>query len=116
MNQEIKKLWIEDLRANGDKQGKQWLQQDGKFCCLGRLCELAVREGVIKSPGISKFDISFYDDNLTNLSLKVQEWSGITDSEALLNQPIGIHRCLIELNDKANYTFAQIADVIEEQF
>lgn len=116
MNQEIKKLWIEDLRANGDKQGKEWLQQDGKFCCLGRLCELAVREGVIEPPVFKESNTALYDNAFQVLPKKVLEWSGITDARAFLNDPVGVYRFLVSLNDRANYTFAQIADVIEEQF
>ena len=57
INQDIKQRWVEDLRANSDKQGigslrrgKPGAPAQDTFCCLGRLCELAVQDGVIPPP------------------------------------------------------------------
>ena len=48
MNAEVKKLWIDDLRAHPELQGRERMKSgDGtQFCCLGRLCELALIAGV----------------------------------------------------------------------
>ena len=51
MHQRVKKLWIEDLRANVDKQGRGRLTRVTEKgvendCCLGRLRKLALTDGV----------------------------------------------------------------------
>jgi hypothetical protein len=38
MKEEVKNLWIADLRANPEKQGFGALHTDTGECCLGRLC------------------------------------------------------------------------------
>ena len=32
--------WVEALRSGKYKQGRQYLNQDGKYCCLGVACEV----------------------------------------------------------------------------
>src|SRR5689334_11788613 len=49
MNKEVKDQWVAALRSGEYEQGKGTLQEDGKFCCLGVLCELAVKAGVTTS-------------------------------------------------------------------
>ena len=44
MNQEIKKRWIEALRSGEYQQGKESLFHCGKFCCLGVLTDLYIKE------------------------------------------------------------------------
>ena len=40
MNPEIKAKWIEALRSGKYEQGQGKLNKNGKFCCLGVLCEV----------------------------------------------------------------------------
>lgn len=49
MKKEIADKWIAALESGEYKQGQNVLRSDdGFYCCLGVLCELAVKEGVIK--------------------------------------------------------------------
>lgn len=55
MNPEIKARWVRALRegqledGTPIEQGKRRLEtEDGKFCCLGVLCKIAVADGVIE--------------------------------------------------------------------
>src|SRR5579859_4351947 len=57
MNQEIKARWTAVLRSGEYQQGTGHLSKGGKLCCLGVLCELAVKDGVITSA------IPYPDDN-----------------------------------------------------
>lgn len=50
---EVKTLWLEALRSGRYEQGEKNLERDGKFCCLGVLCDLAVQAGVIEKKGTS---------------------------------------------------------------
>lgn len=76
-------------------------------------CEIYQREiGDLKvEDGLD--GIRIYDENHASLSTKVQDWLGINNGTGCLNSPIERYRTLVELNDKAGYTFDQIADVIE---
>lgn len=38
---ELKFKWTSALRSGEYKQGKGYLEDDGKFCCLGVLCKVA---------------------------------------------------------------------------
>ena len=40
MTPELKTKWIEALRSGKYEQGKHYLKVNGKFCCLGVLCEV----------------------------------------------------------------------------
>jgi hypothetical protein len=40
MKKEIKKRWVDALRSGEFRQGRRYLKRDGKYCCLGVLCEI----------------------------------------------------------------------------
>ena len=129
MNKEIKQKWIKALRSGRYTQGKLSLREKnyyakpgkpGKpsFCCLGVLCEVAIKEGVIKDP--KKYDI--YDmtylypginrDQL--LPSKVADWAGLNSVNPTVESPLGTITSLAELND-GGYNFNEIAGIIEAQ-
>lgn len=128
MNPEIKAQWVNALRSGEYEQGKYQLHyQDGainEYCCLGVLCDLAVKAGVdvhLEKDGTS---VS-YGDQTGALPGPVQEWAGLDVANPMT--PImssHIHDytdphvqdspvTLAELNDSGRMTFADIADVIE---
>lgn len=41
MDPELKAKWVEALRSGNYQQGRYSLKKDGKYCCLGVLCEVA---------------------------------------------------------------------------
>src|SRR6202034_2277081 len=51
---EVRELWVKTLLSGEYKQGTDYLQKDGKFCCLGVLCEIAVKKGVIPEPKLRR--------------------------------------------------------------
>lgn len=125
--------------------GALHLKGDG-YCCLGVLCSLAEAEGVVTLANSRGSSYTIYqavndsnDASTTALPEAVAEWAGIeiTDKEnkvsALdslwreipLPTPVVIERedsvevtldTLMALNDTGNFTFNQIADIVEEQF
>jgi len=135
MNQEIKARWTAALRSGEYQQGKGVLRKNGKLCCLGVLCELAVKDGVITSA------ISYPDDDYSfteygefgeelNLPLAVMGWAGLDSSNPevdLSSAPEGVifkpggnvssteSPSLAGINDSGT-PFAVIADVIDAQF
>lgn len=121
-----RKAWLEALRSGKYKQTTGKLKsRNGAYCCLGVLCEVA--EVPKKFNG---FDYtygpedgkSWKDRSSTSLPTQAMEWLGVTISEPKLAKPVtitkgGIERqvsSLITLNDDYGWSFAQIADAIEE--
>ena len=122
MNADIKAQWTAALRSGEYVQGQNYLNIDGKLCCLGVLCELAVKAEVISMD--EGFGIVFYDGKNDVLPTPVREWAGLPeDGESNPNNPhvsMGEDRVsLAELNDGENgyepHTFGQIADIIDAQ-
>jgi len=50
MNKRIKKLWVEALRSGEYEQGLYKMKSHGKYCCLGVLQEVALKDGVKFEP------------------------------------------------------------------
>lgn len=82
MKPEIKAKWFAALRSGEYDKGTGALNRDYKFCCLGVLCELAVKEGVIKPPKFyglyARYGAASRGEwNETFLPPKVAKWAGI---------------------------------------
>lgn len=124
MNPEIKAQWVADLRSGEFEQGQNYLNADGKLCCLGVLCEQAVKAGIIESGEDN--GIIFYDGKENVLSETVRAWAGLPEAGPEIvnefNPSVTVDDtpvALAELNDGENgwerHTFEQIADLIEAQ-
>lgn len=111
MNKEIQRQWVAALRSGEYKQGHGVLESNGRFCCLGVLCDLAVKAGVVKR-GASPVNkpVSFVDpydpEDLTGRPpMVVEKWAGL-DAVRVGH--------LIRLNDIERLPFDRIANIIEE--
>lgn len=126
MNQEIKKAWTNALRSGAYRQGRLHLQTNEAFCCLGVLCDLATKAGIVGREtlrlGSSTKKISFYnpsnstDASDTHLPGCVAEWAEIEGrhKEEDVRTPVlasGVY--LVDLNDKG-MSFSEIAALLEE--
>ena len=84
MNPLIKAKWVSALRSGEFKQGTMQLRTlDDKYCCLGVLCALAVREGVIDPPlpGVQgQFTDAYYFDGNKNSSHAIAPTDGSATS------------------------------------
>lgn len=107
MNQEVKKMWVEALRSGEYQQGKHHLNDNGKFCCLGVLCDLAVKDGVnLKvNPEPQNSYVITYDEHRCWLPHKVAGWAQF---------PYDKSGGLVEMNDKLNCSLEEIALYIEK--
>lgn len=115
--------WLEALRSGEYKQGTCYLNNDGKYCCLGVLCDIAskhrvVEKGVSETQTIyfSKGDLSYaYDQSLPE---SLVYFLGFMDDSGYFGEDheleVGYLNALSSLNDSGKYTFPQIADFIEE--
>lgn len=122
MRAEIKIIWLNKLRSGELTQGQGQLKTfDGEYCCLGVLCEAAVEAGII-SPAVWDDDSYDYNGESGVLPSSVMNWAGLSTTNPIIATPdelldsprFGCETSLAELNDIAGYTFAQIANVIEE--
>lgn len=118
MKADIAKAWADELRSGGWKQGRAALRRTdgaggarGNYCCLGVLCELAVRAGVIPAP-VLEADSCHYvygvgaDTDGGVLPRAVQRWAGMRTTE-------GAYRNGTLISDNGGGdTFPRIADII----
>lgn len=101
---EVYQLWLDALRSGKYRQGQGQLRQtDGnghnRFCCLGVLCDLAVKDG-----GPKWNSERGPENHAAEPSAKILKFMGLTDNE--VNDLIG-------LNDDELRNFKEIADYIE---
>jgi hypothetical protein len=129
---EIKAQWLAALRSGEYEQAKGYLNvikpvdhavpssRGGKagMCCLGVLCDLAVRAGVVETEvwepdaGGAQF-MRYGDERETTLPpYEVVVWAGMSDLNPHVKS--GAHMgYLTALNDTTGCSFAEIADAIE---
>lgn len=104
------KKWVRALRSGKYKQGKKTLATvDGKFCCLGVACELAIKDGVdiIKEKAPDGF---LYDGKSGILPARVRKWLGLRSNVGTF----GKDGDLSVLNDSGT-RFKTIANIIESE-
>lgn len=112
MKEEIKDLWVAALNSGEYKQGTLWLRNNDKFCCLGVLCDLAVKAGVTTQEPLSPTNpqVVMYGGTHTGaLPANVVKWAGIQADQRVPS----LNRAFSILNDQDGLDFQQIADIIE---
>jgi hypothetical protein len=135
MIKEIADRWVEALRSGNYPQGRWELHtDDDRYCCLGVLCELAVRDMVISPPVKMSFR-HWYAGETKVPPPVVWQWAGMFDGLArtvthrMLKEKFGdkiasplypdngegdnVTFNLASLND-SGVPFTVIADIIEE--
>src|SRR5580692_6183029 len=80
--QKVQRKWVRALRSGKYQQGRSKLHNlENQFCCLGVLCDLAVKAGVISTPLVDSSVGSYsYEDAAYYLPVAVRTWSGVRDS------------------------------------
>ena len=124
MKEDVKNKWVAALRSEDYKQGRNALESNGSFCCLGVLSNIAVEEGLCTKKtkdNSGKGLVTFYDkfDNFGwegTLPMAVKEWADMKDTVGTLPDGVEVKSSLLQLNDSAKYSFEQIADVIERNW
>lgn len=106
MHVELKAKWLEALRSGDYDQGTGSLCRDGRYCCLGVLCEVM---------GIASVRHEDNGERVYYVECPTSDGS-VTAPPAGANTGIpndDINK-LIRLNDDDGANFLQIADWIEE--
>jgi hypothetical protein len=116
MNSTIKAQWVAALRSGEYKQGTNYLRKEDRFCCLGVLCDLAVKAKVVSWEPLPTVDVWDCGNLLAILPDEVQRWAGLKkgDPEVIVD---GSEKgtMLSRANDVLLLKFPAIADLIEAQ-
>ena len=127
--QKIRRRWVAALRSGKYKQITGALRQKynkgGRkssfegYCCLGVLCELAVKAKVIGPPVQNSGGIFIYSGNDSELPQKVREWAGLTTVDGKFTDEKLREKTkqndLAGLNDYSGKRFRGIASIIESE-
>lgn len=118
--QEHRRLWLEALRSGKYTQGRMRLATTYgddipvRYCCLGVACDVAIKSGL--DLDVAKVDggaALTFDGGSRVLPDRVQEWLGLEDRSPELRSTSEM-MSLVGLNDSGDYTFEEIADLIEK--
>lgn len=134
MRQEVREEWVAALRSGEYTQGHTRLRKrntrtgEDELCCLGVLCELAVRHGAIQPATLDWEDSTMQYNDWTYpdgedkhgayLPQSVMDWADVSSNDIKVQLPAGDgeysggRESLVSLND-GGFTFPQIADMIE---
>ena len=108
MKKEIADKWVKALRSGEYNQTTETLQNGNGYCCLGVLCLLGQKEGVV----VDSENSILVGDSLED-QVDVKEWSGI---KTTCGKFAGGEPNLAQLNDEKGYDFNQLANVIEKEW
>lgn len=106
---EVVKRWTEALRSGQYKQGEMSLCDDGRYCCLGVLCDLYKDEFKLNAETYGTE--TEFDGHSCTLPNTLCEAFGLTDLGRYKTES-GLQSLAAD-NDSGN-TFAEIADTIEQ--
>lgn len=105
MNKENVTKWVSALISGKYPQGRFYLEDSGKFCCLGVACNISMELLKVKRVECGNGFIS-YNNNIATLPMVVKEWLDISDQ---------MQYTLIGLNDDQKLSFSKIADFLESE-
>ena len=113
--EKVRRMWVRALRSGKYQKGTMKLRgADNTFCCLGVLCDLAVKQGVIPEPTLSKREGKYSYAHSTNfLPSVVKDWAGLKTTRGNMSANFGTS--LANVNDYKYTEFGPIADLIESK-
>ena len=108
---ELRQLWVNALRSGEFKQGKAVLRStDNEYCCLGVLCEVAARQGLMPA-GIQLGECYSYSGETKWLAPHVAELVGLNNVCGGIDMS---SRALTTMNDQG-MSFDAIANFIASE-
>jgi len=109
---DLMKRWIAALRSGEYKQGRGQLVDNGKYCCLGVLCDISKKQFKLK---IHSDYVEANKLNFTGLLPDNLEYYLGLNKDIDSNGNIrSFSDYLVELNDRKNSQFKTIANYIEK--
>ena len=109
MDAQVKEKWVAALRSGEYEQGTSALLRDGKYCCLGVLCDIVDKDGWEEKNNHTSYRLFKYGDTREDTTLPdgLRDKLNITDTQ-ICN--------VMTMNDSSNDDFNTIADYIEKEF
>lgn len=109
---EARAAWCAALRSGRFRQQTGCLEEDGRQCCLGVACRIAIEDGVpitviADADGPTKFD-----GHVDYLPDSVMGWLGLTTPTGEFVDPYVAS--LVDANDNRSFNFGRIAYLIED--
>ena len=98
--------WCDALRSGEYKQGKEALQTDTGFCCLGVACKFFIPVNKLRMGSLTP---KFLHGGFPSCQPFSPEW--LKDINVNFSELTG--KKLSILNDSGNYNFNEIADLLE---
>lgn len=114
MKSEIKELWCNALESENYTQGFGRLRRGDKFCCLGVLCDLYVKNGENGKWDIFNFLVHNSTKQDTFLTSPVLKWVELNEFDPTVIEYDGYNTTLSKLNDR-RIPFKEISKIIREQ-
>lgn len=117
MNQRVLKLWIKALRSNIYNQGHNYLRRKNKFCCLGVLVDLYIKEHNLEwHYAVGSIDNLYeFGSSSSTLPAKVIQWAGLSCSDPVVYHD-GFRYTLSLLNDCHCMSFNKIAKILRDNY
>lgn len=120
LRKDVKAKWLAALRSGEYKQGRHYLARNDQYCCLGVLCEVAIKDGLdlkkTQHYGVKSYGVTRNDMGLPREVVEYAFWKkrrpSLSSGDAMVNTEDGRQRWLSTLNDNG-VSFAEIADAIE---
>lgn len=106
--------WVEALRSGEYQQGKGNLRKGERFCCLGVACDVFKAQIGVDWSNDQCGVFTFLGERNV-LPSAVQDCLALTAGGSL-DKRVERRAVLWSLNDSLDYSFDQIAQVIEDQF
>lgn len=134
MDVDVKAAWVKALESGEYAQGKKVLhnETDDTYCCLGVLCDLAVRSGEVEVEATRSYRCSVYRDEdgrsveidstmyndayFGSLPKVVMDWAGLDHDLGRYVDSEGSDTTLAWQNDTEGKNFDEIAQIIKEHF
>jgi hypothetical protein len=102
MKKSLKDKWIAALRSGDYQQCQGYLQRNGRFCCLGVLCDIVDRDGWIVMDGTG---VAMSRHGRQQVDEIIFAANGLSDYESMV---------LVGMNDSEAASFLEIADWIQQ--
>lgn len=99
------KVWVSELRSGKYKQIKGWLNACGGYCCFGVACKTLIPEPLLI--------MSKYSDTINGAYPSDQPHAPKWLKEINLDFIEKTSQSLSHINDNTDFTFDEIADLIE---
>ncbi len=116
MKPEIKKRWIAAIRSGEYEQGRGRLKRGDKFCCLGILCDLYLKERGKTWATAQDTGAGVCGGQTAYLPLEVMDWAGLKhESPNAEGHTLSTHNDGRDSGEVKGKPFEEIADIIEKE-